>query len=681
MTRRDEAECRTGQNGKRRTLLRVLLFVSALLGACDDGNSMRRTTPPRPDAPHFPVVLESDTRVAASADGSRFTEEPVAPAQAYAEPAGHPHVLVRDGEVTMESDDSRSAISTGISTDRDVVNALWSPDGARLMFGVSFGNASPMYVVGADGRGLVDVVAGLDGDAFPVAWAADGNRLAFGIYGGHAPSAVSTLYTARPDGSERAALGEFTNPQGDGGWDRPQFSPDGSSIVAFGPAQALSLRIFDADVRAPVDIEGEGVTKFTWSPDGRSIAFDTFDAVSQRSTILTADAATGKTHTLTHGSWPRWSPAGDRIAFKRAVGDAQLGVRTIRIDGSDDVPVGPTGYYAFPDLYWSDDGSAVSFTRPAFGPAQLYRVDLANGRAEALGIPLGEPGNPPRSVSLSPDEDTAVFLQDAFRLEGGWYVQNLATGETTLLAGGGFPFNAMHWTDDGPTLAAGGPVLTVIDSGETTPRPLGLERVFKVSFAPDGSVIAAITTDGLWIVDTDGSDRRRIVEVDPDNDIAQFVDWAPDGRRLAYVVTHADNTTGLTATSAFVADLQGNRTELTPDSGYGGLPYWSPDGRTLAQVRAAAFGATRQIWLMRDDGGGARILASLEAQYCDALYWSPDGSRIAVSSELNTVSLIDVATDEVAPVVTTGGGCNAVIVGWSSASDALYVYPACYFGI
>ena len=88
---------------------------------------------------------------------------------------------------------------------------------------------------------------------------------------------------------------------------------------------------------------------------------------------------------------------------------------------------GPPGHYVFADLYWFDDGSELSFTRPAFGPAQLYRVDLADARAVAVGTTLGDAGSPPQSVSVSPEERGVVFLNGAFRPEGGWYLEDLAT--------------------------------------------------------------------------------------------------------------------------------------------------------------------------------------------------------------------------------------------------------------
>ena len=662
---------------RNRTTLCALVIAAVLLVACGgDGDSTRPAS--TPETSRFPVVLNSDTRVTAEADGSGFTEKPLAPGQAYDDsvvsPDGSRRVVVRGGQVVIESNSGGAAVVIPkVTTGNEWVNPVWSRDGARLMLDVATNGSSALYVAAADGTGLIALGAGLEGDAFPLAWSPDGQRLAFGVQGG-GTAFTSELYVARADGTERAALGAFTNPQGDGGWDRPQFSPDGSKIVAFAATRGLSLRIFDVGGAPPMDIASAGVSKFSWSPDGISIAFDTYDAVSARSTILVADAASGKARLLTEGSWPRWSPTGDRIAFKRAVSEAQSEVRTIRPDGSNDVAAGPPGYYPFADLYWSDDGSELSFMRTAFGPAQLYRVDLAAGRADAIGSTLGDAGSPPQSVSVSPEERSVVFLNGAFRPEGGWYLEDLATRDVTLLAAAGFPFADVHWTSDGPRIALGGTSASVTEPGGSTLRSLDTGPAHRVVFSPDGSELAVLSEHQLSIVEVDGPERRVLYAGAPQIDIVQQVDWAPDGQRLTYIIRHSDNTTGATTTRSFVSDLHGNRSELTPGTGYAGLPYWSPDGKALAQVRG------REIWLMDDDGSNSRMLAVFDSSCCDTVYWSPDGSRIAVS-HLNNASIVGVLSGDVTLAVSGGGGCNLMIAGWSAHGDALFVYPACSSGI
>jgi Tol biopolymer transport system component len=56
-------------------------------------------------------------------------------------------------------------------------------------------------------------------------------------------------------------------------------------------------------------------------------------------------------------------------------------------------------------------------------------------------------------------------------------------------------------------------------------------------FSPDGRRVAFLHHDrsarGLWVVNIDGSDRRRVLQFDGDTESQNFC-WSPDGKSLAY---------------------------------------------------------------------------------------------------------------------------------------------------
>jgi Tol biopolymer transport system component len=659
-----------------------------LAAACGEDQPSRDGSPSvLADPSRFPVVLEHDMRVTARADGSGYAEEPLDPwkvfPEAGASPDGARRVLVRGGKVVIEPADGGEAIAiAGIEPEEEFVNAAWSPDGSTLVFDASFTGASPaLYVVRADGSGLRDVGMGLDGDTTPLAWSPDARIFAFGVFG-QAPTYVSELYTISADGAARAALGQFTIPQGDGGWDTATFSPDGSKIAAFGPPPKPGLRVFDIGGAPPLDFAGN-VTRFSWSPDSRTIAYDQFDAETQHISVVIGDASTGEVRELTEGFEPRWSPDESRIAFKR--GAASLGVSieqayTIRPDASGEAPVGPPGYYRFRDLVWSADSSELTFIRPAFGQAQLYRVDLSTAAAEPIGLPVGAVGDPPRVVEVSSDGKHVLLENYASVADAGLQVMDLATGETRPFERGGAQVLDVYWGPEGPVIATGGSSLHVTDPVGSSARSLGIEGVYAGEFSADGSRIAAITADGVWIVGSDGSDPRHIATTDAATEIAQQVDWSPDSTRLSYTISTFDQESGLSTTEAFVSDLGGTVTEVASDPRGVLLPYWSPDGAILAQLRPGD-NASAEIWLMDPEGGAVRLVASFEGGCCGDLYWSPDSTRIAVAAGFSSVSIVDVSSGDVLRAVTTGGGCNVNIAGWSADSMTLYVYPACYFGV
>jgi Tol biopolymer transport system component len=76
---------------------------------------------------------------------------------------------------------------------------------------------------------------------------------------------------------------------------------------------------------------------------------------------------------------------------------------------------------------------------------------------------------------------------------------------------------------------------------------------------------------------------------------------------------------------------------------------WSPDGLTMAVIRGSLdFGDPIEVWLS-DGARDERMLVRL-ADAGSLLYWSPDGSRIAVASApflTPNIYVIDVDTGRV----------------------------------
>jgi len=670
-----------------RSRMALAVVVAALFAtACGDDAANRQSATFQPA--RLPVVLQSDVRITVAPDGSNLREEPITGFESGADPTVSPdgtlQVVADNGTVRVQPLDGGDAtVVEGVRVPSDAtLNVIWSPRGDRILFDAATDGTSALYLVRADGGGLADVAAGLDGDAFPLAWASDGSRLAFGLFGGDDTAPRGTLYVTDADGARRVEAGDFVHPQGDAGWDRPRFSPDAARIAAFAMTPAgLSLRVFDPGGGPPIDLGGDGVLKFSWSPDSRSLAFDRTDYETGRSSISIWDMASGTTRELTEGHWPRWSPDGDVIAFKRESADGiESQIYTVHADGSGEVAIGTRARYAFQELTWSDDGAELTYVRPAFSAAQLYRVDLAAGIAEAVGVPIGDAGNPPRSVSLSPDASDAVYLVDAFEPGGTWQVIELATGAPRTLVANGFPFADVYWTDDGPRVALGGTSASITDPGGSEPRSLETGMAQKVVFSPDGSELAVLMVGTLLIASVDGPERQVLYQGEAPGDIVQDVDWAPSGDRFTFTVSRTDPG-GAASTSTFLADLAGNVEEIDNKGGYAGLAYWSPDGETLAQIRKPSFNDPNQLWLLDAGGDNARILAENAGVCCEQLYWSPDGTRIAVSRDLSSVVLIDVVSGTVTTAITTGGGCNVSIAGWSADGGSLYAYPACYTGI
>jgi Tol biopolymer transport system component len=150
----------------------------------------------------------------------------------------------------------------------------WSPGGDRLAFD-SYRGGYDVFVIGADGAGLVDLSGSAEGDHFTPVWSPDGDLVAF-----HELSDGLRILVAAPDGSGQRSVVEWET--GAEVFDPglafpPAWSPDGERI-AFSSLSPLG----DGDIFT-VGVDGSGLSNLTnypgndfmpaWSPDGRKIAF------------------------------------------------------------------------------------------------------------------------------------------------------------------------------------------------------------------------------------------------------------------------------------------------------------------------------------------------------------------------------------------------------------------------
>jgi Tol biopolymer transport system component len=265
----------------------------------------------------------------------------------------------------------------------------FSPDGRALAYAACEG-------AGGAGTAVCGIeVVSLDADFRPTApprrlpgprrwvrgltWTPDGRSIVFGV--NEVPNTY--LWRVRADGSappERVDLAGrgAVHPSAARGRERLAFVRNLWDVDLYrvqpGSSPALAVRSTFDELHA------------TYSPDGRRIAFQS--GRSGVSEIWLSDADGSKPSPLTRGPGrsqgsPRWSPEGRSIVFDSRGADGQRDIWTIGVDGSE--PRQVTRHPANEGIpSWSRDGRWIYFSSDRTGRPEVFRVAAAGGPDEQL---------------------------------------------------------------------------------------------------------------------------------------------------------------------------------------------------------------------------------------------------------------------------------------------------------
>ncbi len=572
-----------------------------------------------------------------------------------------------------------------------VDTAAFSPDGKLLATGTTDGAVGLWNLAPGTLTILRGHARGEQGKVTDVSFSPDGALLASDSY-----DKTIRLWDVAT-GAQRAVID--TGNRGGG----LAFSPDGATLASTGPDALVHLwDVAGAKALRSLAGHAECTNAVAFSPDGRWLAssgcdrkvrlWDAHSYAPLRELGGLGDIATGVAFSpdgalLAAGSW-------DKTV---RVWDAATGAPFRSIGGHDDivttVAFGPRG--------------RVLFSGGADKTIRLWNLEAAESRGEHGGHQsraLAVAFSPDGALLASVGTDKEVRLWDA---AGGALLRVMLGHEAIVTCAAFSPDGALLATGsiDGSVRlwdTATGAALDVLGKHETGVR--------EVAFSPDGAILAAGCNDAsvsLWDVRA-GTRRAKLT-----GHALQVcaIDFSPDGRYLA--TGSRDKTIRIweSQTGAPVAVLEGHEAEACPlrfDPKGGRLLSASSDGTIRAWSTATWKGALagrhggnpHALHVLGDDvrvcvereaeeqahplslwsaAGGPEVTLGLTLPPASRISFSPDGSRVATSTDEGTVVLWDARTGRQvwrAPLLTRDPPTVLTHRGWIDLRAGRPLAPA-----
>jgi TolB protein len=263
--------------------------------------------------------------------------------------------------------------------------------------------------------------------------------------------------------------------------------------VGLGNNMTYSLIVADSDGFNPqvVARSKEALLTPRWSPDGRKIAYVSFE--SGNSAIYVQDITTGsrqlvEAHPKGVNGSPAWSPDGTKLAVALSyVGNLELFVLDLQTRKETQL----THNLAIDtEAVWAADGQSIYFTSDRSGQPQVYQIPAAGGTAQRVSFH----GQRNAAPAISYDGKQLAMV------EGQGNVYRIAVMDLAL--GGQVRFLSPGPLDESP------------------------------SFAPNASMLLYAATEGrrdvLYAVSADGLVRQRLELSDGD---VRDPSWGPYRQR------------------------------------------------------------------------------------------------------------------------------------------------------